>query len=317
MEFKDYYKIMGVSEGATAEEIKRAYRKLARKYHPDVSKEKDAEAKFKELGEAYEVLKDPEKKAKYDALRQQGFRSGEGFNVPPNWQQQGAHAEQMGPEDLGGFSDFFSSIFGQQARPSGWRQAGSRHASLRGEDVHYILDVTPEDSYQGATRRIEIPIVERTEEGRLLQKTRTIDVKIPKGVINGQQIRLKGQGGPGYRNGPAGDLYLEVRLSDKAPFHIENRDVMVYLPVSPWEAALGAKIKVPTLGGPLEVKIPPDSQTGQKLRLKGRGLPGQPAGDQYIVLQVLTPPVTNETARDLYQQMAEKVSFNPREKWGI
>lgn len=315
MEFKDYYSIMGLKPEATKDEIKRSYRKLARKYHPDVSKEKDAEAKFKELGEAYEVLKDPEKRAQYDALRQQGWRGGENFRAPPNWQQE-FRQERGSPfdGDAGDFSDFFESLFGRQARGAhGFRRQGK----ARGEDVRYVLEVSPYDSYNGASTRIEIPISEVTPNGQVVRKKRTINVKIPKGVVTGQQIRLKGQGGPGYHNGQPGDLYLEIKLKDSPPFHVEGKNITLILPVSPWEAALGWKIKVPTLGGPIELTIPPNSQNGTKLRLKGRGLPGNPAGDQYVVLQLVTPPAATEQAKELYQQMAEKINFNPREKLGV
>lgn len=306
---------MGLTPEASQDEIKRAYRKLARKYHPDVSKEPDAEAKFKELGEAYEALKDPEKRTQYDTLRKQGWHGGEEFNVPPNWQQ-GFRYEHAGPEDGGDFSDFFEFIFGQQPGQHR-REHGFRHQTRKGEDVHYILEVDPLDSYEGATKKIEIPIMERTEEGRLVRKTRTVNVKIPKGVVNGQQIRLKGQGGEGLGAGShRGDLYLEIRLKPKEPYSIEGKDVTVYLPITPWEAALGDKVRVPTLGGFIDVKIPPNSQTGNKLRLKSRGLPGNPPGDQYVVLQIVTPPATSEIAKELYQQMAEKIAFNPREKLG-
>jgi curved DNA-binding protein len=310
MEFKDYYQIMGIKPDATAEEIKRAYRKLARKYHPDVSHEPNAESKFKELGEAYEVLKDPDKRSQYDALKQQGWRGGETFNAPPNWQQQ--YSRQVNPEDISGFSDFFEFIFGQQ----GFRQQAHRSPQQRrGEDIYYQLVVDLKDSYQGTTRKIEIPINQISEEGYLQQQNKPLKVRIPMGIQDGQQIRLRGQGGPGFNHGPAGDLYLEIKLKANEPFHVEGKDISIYLPVSPWEAALGAKIKAPTLGGVIEFKVPPNSQTGSKFRLKGRGLPGEPPGDQYIILQVVTPPVLNEKAKELYQQMADNITFNPREKW--
>jgi len=318
MEFKDYYQIMGLKPEATSDEIKRAYRKLARKYHPDVSKEADAESKFKELGEAYEVLKDPQKRAQYDGIRQQGWHAGQQYRPDGQGARKGPgfYTEEINPEDLGAFSDFFTSIFGQQPG-RGYSPFAREAAASRGEDVHYSIDVRPEDSYHGTTRTIEFPVVEMTDTGQLVRKTRTLNVKIPKGVVNGQHIRLKGQGGPGYRKGPSGDLYLEIKMVDREPFHIDGRDVSVIFPVAPWEAALGAQVRVPTLGGPIEVKIPPNSQTGNKLRLKGRGLPGNPPGNQYIILQIVTPPAMSQTAKDLYQEMAEKIPFNPRERLGV
>lgn len=314
MEFKDYYKIMGLTATASQEEIKKAYRKLARKYHPDVSKEAQAEAKFKEVGEAYEVLKDPEKRSRYDALKQQGWRPGDDFTAPPNGQERGQRVH-INPEDMGDFSDFFESMFGYQARDHGARHYQQRPS--RGEDVYYILEIDPEDSYHGVSRHIEIPITQ-VRGAHLVQTSKKINVKIPKGVINQQQIRLKGQGSPGIQHGPPGDLYLEIKLNTKDPFHIEGRDVTLVLPITPWEAALGAKIKVPTLGGPIEVKVPSNAQAGAKLRLKGRGLPGMDsAGDQYVVLQIVLPPTTDEAVKALYQQIAEQTSFNPRQGLGV
>ena len=319
MEFKDYYAIMGLTPEATPKDIKHAYHKLARKYHPDVSQEANAEEKFKGLGEAYEVLKDKEKRDKYDRLRQQGWKGGEQFSPPPHWQQraQQSYQQRMHPEEESAFSDFFESLFGGIYRSPGSHGRGFDSAvSRRGEDIYYILKIDLQDAYSGATKKIEIPINELID-GRLVQKRRNINVKIPKGVIEGQQIRLKGQGGPGYNEGPSGDLYLEIRFNLIDPYHISGRDITLYLPVSPWEAALGFKVKAPTLGGPIEVKIPTNSQTGTKLRLKGRGLPGKQPGDQYIILQIVTPPANNELAKGLYQEMADKIPFNPREKLGI
>lgn len=311
MEFKDYYKIMGLEPNASAEDIKRTYRKLARKYHPDVSQEADAEEKFKAIGEAYEVLKDPEKRRAYDTLRTQGWQGGERFTPPPNWQQE----EFVYSDGGGGFSDFFETLFGGRQRAGQW---GRRSAGpMRGEDIYYRLEIDLHDAYHGATRTIEIPVTELSQ-GHLVQRSKTINVKIPKGVTEGQQIRLKGQGSPGFDKGSPGDLYLEIQIKARAPFHLSGNDVTVYLPVSPWEAALGGKVKAPTLGGLIEVKIPENSQTGTKLRLRGKGLPGkQQPGDQFIILQVMTPPADTEIAKDLYKQMAEKISFNPREKLGI
>lgn len=317
MEFKDYYAVMGLSPNATQEEIKRAYRKLARKYHPDVSKESNAEEKFKELGEAYEVLKEPEKRAAYDQLRQQGWRGGEQFTPPPNWGESHGfgdiHVETM----QGDFSDFFETLFGRGPSTSGWtRRPSARSYAMPGEDVRYSLEIDLEDAFSGAARQIELYVPEVTANGHVLQKKRVISVKIPKGVTDGQQIRLKGQGGIGS-HGSSGDLYLEIHIRANKLFHLSGKDVSLYLPVAPWEAALGAKVKTPTLGGMIEVKIPPNSQTGTKLRLKGRGLPGNPPGDEYIILQVVTPPADSEVAKSLYKEMAEKISFNPRQSLGV
>lgn len=312
MEFKDYYAIMGVDPQATPEEIKRTYRKLARKYHPDVSQEAQAEEKFKALGEAYEVLKDPAKRATYDKFRAQGFKGGEQF-TPPHGQQGTYH--HINPEEASAFSDFFESLFGGAYRTSDINGANFRPGrTTRGEDLYYSFEIDLQDAYHGATKKIEVPS-SKAYQGKASPR-KSIQVKIPQGVVDGQQIRLKGQGGPGYSNGPSGDLYLEVHFKPSALYHVSGRDVILYLPVTPWEAALGSRVKAPTLGGIIEVKIPENSQTGAKLRLKGRGLPGKHPGDQYVILQIVTPPIENEETRHLYQEMADKITFNPREKLG-
>jgi curved DNA-binding protein len=314
MEFKDYYAVMGLKPEASTVEIKRAYRKLARKYHPDVSSEKDAEERFKELGEAYEVLKDPKKRAAYDNLYQQGWKAGERFSAPPNWETvsdfQDTRFAEGGVEN---FSDFFETLFGRRGF-SGWRQQPSSH---RGQDVHYILEIELEEAYRGSSRRIEIKTPEIDQFGKVTETKRIINVKIPKGVTQGQLIRLRGQGGKGQGKAANGDLYLEIRIRPNPNYYSEGKDITLTLPVSPWEAALGAKIITPTLGGKIEVKIPPNSQTGSRLRLRGRGLPGNPPGDEYIILQVVTPPADSKEAKSLYQEMAAKISFNPRQKLGI
>lgn len=317
MDFKDYYKIMGVAENAKPDEIKTAYRKLARKYHPDVSKEADAEARFKELGEAYEVLKDPEKRAAYDNLRKGGWRGGEQFTPPPGWQQQqGNFRSEFSEADVGQFSDFFESLFGQRGFTAGFKQRG-RTFRARGEDLAYPLRVTLEEAYGGGTRTLQLRIPEADESGRLVEKTRTLNVKIPAGVTQGQQIRLQGQGGPGQGEGPNGDLYLEIQLEPHKLFHVDGHNITLSLPLTPWEAALGATIEVPTLGGKIALKIPAGSQTGNKLRLKGRGLPGNPPGDQFVLLQIFTPPANSDAAKALYQQMVTTMPFNPRQQWGV
>lgn len=314
MEFKDYYKIMGVSRDASAEEIKRAYRKLARKYHPDVSKEPDAEARFKEINEAYEVLKDPKKRAAYDQLGTR-WKAGEEFRPPPDW--------NVGGFDFGGFeggpthfSDFFEALFGG-ASPFGARRGPRQGFRMRGENEYAKLQISLEEAYRGATRTITLQIPEPDAQGRLVLRTRTLQVRIPAGVTQGQQIRLAGQGAPGIGGGPAGDLFLEVELLPHPLFRLEGRDVYLDLPVTPWEAALGATVSVPTLGGTVDMKIPAGSQSGQKLRLRGRGLPGRSPGDQYVVLQIMTPPAHSEAAKDLYRRMAREMPFNPRSKFGV
>ncbi len=314
MEFKDYYKIMGVDRNATQDEIKRAYRKLARKYHPDVSKEPDAEARFKEVGEAYEVLKDPEKRAAYDQLGA-NWKAGQEFHPPPGWD---AGFEFSGGGFTGGdtsaFSDFFEALFGR-----GFGGATHRRSTFRakGEDHHAKILVDLEDAFHGANRTITLQIPEVDAHGHVRTRQRSLKVHIPKGIRQGQRIRLAGQGAPGIGGAPAGDLYLEVEFRPHPFYRVEGRDLYLDLPIAPWEAALGARVKVPTPGGVVDLKIPPNSKSGRKLRLKGRGIPDSPAGDLYVVLQIVTPPADSEKAKALYHQMAQELAFNPRARLGV
>ncbi|HEC16879.1 MAG TPA: J domain-containing protein [Sedimenticola sp.] len=314
MEFKDYYQIMGVKRDATQDEIKRAYRKLARKYHPDVSKEPDAEAKFKEVGEAYEVLKDPEKRAAYDQLGA-NWKAGQDFRPPPGWDQGFEfHGGGFTGADAAGFSDFFESLFGR-----GFARGGRVHTEFhaRGEDIHARVLIDLEDAYRGATRALTLKHTELGADGRPRVKERTLNVRIPKGVHQGQHIRLAGQGGAGVGKGEAGDLYLEVEFRPHPFYHVEGRDVFLDLPVAPWEAALGATVQAPTPTGPVDLKIPAGSAAGRKLRLKGRGIPGKPPGDFYAVLQIALPPAETEAARAAYRDFEKALPFNPRARLGV
>ena len=324
MKFIDYYKVMGVDEKATTDEIKRAYRKLARKYHPDVSKEPDAEEKFKRVGEAYEVLKDPEKRAEYDQLRKYGAVGGEEFTPPPGWESRAGFGEGgFTAGDAGGFSDFFEQIFGGAARRGGGGFGGFEGArrgggfAMRGEDLHYRMEVTLEEAYRGTSRAISLQTQEVDGKGNVRPKTKTLNVKIPPGVTDGQKIRLKGQGGPGIGGAPNGDLYLEILIAPHSRYMVEGKDVTLVLPVAPWEAALGATVKVPTLGGPVNLTIPPNARSGQKLRLKGRGLPGKPPGDQYVVLQIVLPEAKTAEQKAMFEEMRKKIPFNPRAHLGV
>ncbi len=314
MQYKDYYKIMGIARDATQDDVKRAYRKLARKYHPDVSKEPNAEARFKELGEAYEVLKDPEKRTAYDRLGS-AWQSGQEFTPPSGWSSDGfesrrsAHAG-VSPEQ---FSDFFESLFGHGFRAAG----GGAGARPHGQDEHAKILISIEDAYHGATRVIELAVPQFDSRGNVITHKRTLQVKIPAGVTQGQQIRLSGQGSPAIGGGVNGDLYLEIDLQPHPFFHAEGRDIHLDLPLAPWEAALGARLTVPTLGGRVDVKIPPGSQAGQKLRLKGRGLGGKTPGDQYVVLQIVVPPANTASAREFYEKMRQEMAFNPRSHMGV
>jgi curved DNA-binding protein len=312
VEFKDYYQILGVEKTAPADEIKKAYRKLARKYHPDVSKEPDAEKRMKEVNEAYAVLSDTEKRAAYDQLGNR-WQTGQDFQPPPGWDAgfefsgDGAHGGQAAD-----FSDFFASLFGRAGR-----DRGTGDYQMRGGDHHAKMLIDLPDAYHGATRTITLRAAKLDASGRVVTEERTLNVQIPKGVKEGQHIRLAGQGSPGMGGGPAGDLYLEVQFSPDPRFRVEGRDVYESVPVAPWEATLGATIEVPTPSGNVQVKVPAGSQAGRKLRLKGRGIPGIPSGDLYLVLEVVLPPADTDKARQIYQTMARELAFNPRQKLGV
>ena len=310
MEYKDYYKILGLEKTASKDEIKKAYRRLARKYHPDVSKEPNAEEKFKEAKEAYEVLSDDEKRNAYDSLGSQ-WQGGQSFTPPPGWESQFSQ-ENFSQGDMGGFSDFFSELFGQQARGSHFRGGRGTEFAAKGEDVRSKIALTLDEAFHGGTRTINLQMPEYDQHGRVQQKIKTLRVKIPAGVGNGQQIRLAGQGGAGFGGGPSGDLYLEIELQEHPLFSIKEKDIFLNLPITPWEAALGATISVPTLAGKVDLKIPANSQSGQKLRLKDRGMPGKNPGDQYVLLQIITPSADNDEKKAFYEKMKTLMPFNPR-----
>lgn len=315
MQYKDYYKALGVAKDAPLDEIKRAYRKLARQYHPDINKDVDAEDRFKEISEAYEALKDPERRAAYDQLGAQ-FKAGQDFRPPPDWDAGFEHREGYSEDDAAAFSDFFESLFGR-GREGGRQGQGRPDFQARGRDHQAKVLIDLEDAYQGATRAITLQSAAFDPEGHVVQRERTLNVRIPKGVRPGQLIRLASQGDPGYGGGPAGDLYLEVAFRPHRIYRVEDRDVIVELPVAPWEAALGAKVKAPTPAGIVDLKIPAGSAQGRRLRLKGRGIPGKQPGDLYVVLQVALPPADSDEAKKLYQEMAVKLAFNPRKNLGV
>ncbi|MGJ7460731.1 DnaJ C-terminal domain-containing protein [Halomonas sp. MA07-2] len=312
MEFKDYYQVLGVAKTATADDIKKAYRKLARKYHPDVSKESDAEQRMQEINEAKAVLSDPEKRLAYDQLAQQ-YRSGQDFQPPPDWDA-GFEFSGRGFEeaDLGEFSDFFANLFGQGGRPG----REGRGYQMRGEDRHAKVVIDLADAFHGATRGITLQVPQVDAQGRVVSREHTLSVRIPKGVKEGQHIRLSGQGSPGIGGGPAGDLYLEIHFSPDSRYRVEGRDVYQTVPVTPWEAALGASIETPTPSGGVKLKVPAGSQTGRRLRLKGRGIPGPEPGDLYVELEVVLPPADTDRARELYETMAHELAFDPRQRKG-
>lgn len=311
MEFKDYYDTLEVKRDATQDEIKRNYRKLARKYHPDVSKEADAEAHFKQVGEAYEVLKDPEKRAAYDQLGA-NWQSGQDFHPPPNWDQ-GFEFRGDGATDAE-FSDFFESLFGRRGHHAGQQAYGRQDFHARGMDSHARVQIDLEDAYHGGNRMLTLKHSVLGADGRPQLQERNLNVKIPKGVRQGQHIRLANQGGAGIGEGGAGDLYLEIEFARHPFYHVEGKDVYLDLPVTPWEAALGATIKAPTPNGAVDLKIPGNSVSGRKLRLKGRGIPAKQAGDLYVVLQVALPPATTAAQKNAYRAFEQACDFNPRSK---
>lgn len=304
LEYKDYYQILGVARDADADAIKAAYRKMARKYHPDVSKEKDAEDRFKEVQEAYEVLKDPENRRAYDQLGS-NWRAGQEFRPPPGWQNFGHGFDEGG---AGGFSDFFEELFAQQRRGGG----GFRR---RGEDSEAELAVRLEDVAQGAQREISLQVPVTGPDGRVRRENKKLSVKIPVGIAQGQRLRIAGQGQPGVGGGPNGDLYLRIVYAPHPQFRAEGQDLYHDLAISPWEAVLGASVPVPTLDGSLRAKVPAGSSSGQRLRLRGKGLPGaqgKTAGDLYAVLQIVVPKELSAEERTLWEQLAAQSSFQPR-----
>ncbi|SOD20853.1 DnaJ C-terminal domain-containing protein [Nitrosomonas ureae] len=313
MEFKDYYKTLDIARDATADEIKKAFRRLARKYHPDVSKEINAEQKMKEINEAYTVLSDPEKRAAYDQLEQQGFQAGSDFQPPPGWDA-GFEFTGQGFSDAqtADFSDFFSQLFRNQMGAD-----ARRTHRMRGEDHHAKIMLDLEDSYGGTTRSLTLRMPKLDHQGRTILVEHTLNVRIPKGVHAGQVIRLARQGGLGHAGEASGDLFLEVHFKPHPRYRIENKDIYAALPVAPWEAALGATVKIPVPDGLVDVRVPENSQSGRKLRLKGRGIPAATPGDLYLVLEVVLPSAATEKARKFYQTMAHELAFNPRQNLGV
>jgi curved DNA-binding protein len=310
MQYKDYYATLGVERGASADEIKRAYRKLARKYHPDVSKEADAEARFKDLAEAYAVLKDDERRAAYDAVGAQ-WQQGAGepeFNPPPGWDSGFEFSTpSSGAFDASEHSEFFEALFGGAAR-----HARARHAAGRGVDHHARIRIDLLDSYRGAQRRLSLRMPVHDAEGRLQLKDHQVDVQIPRGIRAGQQLRLAGQGGPGHGGGPPGDLFLEVEFAPHPIFRVDGRDLQFDLPLAPWEAALGADVGVPTPEGSVQLVIAPNTPAGRRLRLRGKGLPGNPPGDLFARVQIALPPKTTPQAESAWRALAQAAAFNPR-----
>ncbi len=317
MEYKDYYRVMGVERTATQDQIKTAHRKLARKYHPDVSKEADAEAKFKEVGEAYEVLRDPEKRAAYDRLGAD-WKSGQDFRPPPGWNAGFETGGRGFPDDDGAdHSDFFETLFRQARSGQAGRHGAGQGFHAHGQDRHARIQITLEEAYHGATRKLVLQVPETDAQGHVVLREHPIEFSVPPGVRAGQRIRLAGQGGPGIGQGQPGDLFLEVEFQSHRHYRVDQHDVYLDLPLAPWEAALGADIQVPTPSGRVELKVPAGSSEGRKLRLKGRGIPGKTPGDLYFVLKIALPPATTEADQAFYRGMADRFkSFNPRTSLG-
>ncbi len=318
MDFKDYYQVLGVERSAAHADIKKAYRRLVRKHHPDVNAAPDAQLRMQELNEAWEVLQDPEKRAAYDRLGQ-GPQPGQGFQPPPDWDA--GFEFRGGPqdaEDLAAHSAFFETLFGGARRSAGHRQQGGHAQDMpqRGQDHHAKIVVPLEDSFLGATRTLSLQRPQLDAQGRMVLAEHQLSVSIPRGVRAGQQIRLAGQGSPAMGSGAPGDLYLELQFAPHARYRVDGRDLYVDLRVAPWEAALGASVPLLTPGGEIELSVPAHSQGGRKLRLKGRGIPAATAaasaGDLYVVLTVVLPPADSPQAQALYRSMAKDLAFDPR-----
>ncbi|BBP42430.1 DnaJ C-terminal domain-containing protein [Thiosulfativibrio zosterae] len=309
MQYQDYYETLGVSRNADETEIKKAYRKLAGKYHPD--KKTGDEAKFKQINEAYEVLSDPEKRSMFDRLGR-NYQNGQNFQPPPDFESMfGGHGGSQGFGGAG-FSDFFESMFGGQAGGFGG-QGGGRGFARKGDDQVVKVLITLEEAVMGGQKTLNLQVPAAGSQGRVHMEPKQIKVKIPAGVKQGARIRLSGQGAPGYGGGPKGDLFLEMDLQAHPLYKVDETDVILNLPLTPWEAALGTKVEVPTLKGKVNLAIAPGTQSGAKLRIKGRGLGKEgEAGNQYVVVQIMTPPATSDADKAFYEQMAQALPFNPR-----
>ena len=308
MKYQDYYAILGVKRDAGADEIKTAYRKLARKYHPDVSKEKDAEEKFKAMAEAYETLKDPEKRAAYDQLG--SHAAGQDFRPPPDWEQHFAQG-QSSFDDID-LADLFAGLGGGGG--GGFRRRADPNAPIPGRDYEAAVRVTLEQAFGGTEVEMDLSVPEYDENGVAHRVPRMVTVRIPKGVTDGQKLRVPGKGGKGLRGGRTGDLYLDITVTPHRLFRADGRDLYVDLPLAPWEAVLGASIELPTPAGPVSLKVPAGTRAGQQLRLAGRGLARADgtAGNLYAIVQIAVPTVPDDAQRALFRQLAETSTFNPR-----
>jgi curved DNA-binding protein len=313
MKYKDYYAILGVDRTASEDDIKKSYRKLARKYHPDVSKEKNAEEQFKEVAEAYQTLSDKDKRAAYDQLGR--HRPGEDFRPPPGWETQfsqgGVDGADLGGIDLG---DLFE-MFGRRAQGRPGQGGRGANYSAPGQDFEASTQLSLEDAARGTELNLELSTTAMTPDGRMQRAPRTVRVRVPKGATDGQRLRVPGKGGPGFNGGPPGDLYLNIKLRPHPLFRVSGHDLYLDLPIAPWEAVQGTSIEVPTLEGRVALSIRPGSKAGQKLRVSGKGLarPGGGAGDLYCVLSIVVPANPGEKEKELYRELGKISGFNPRE----
>ena len=313
MKFKDYYEILGVARTATAEEIKKSYKKLAHQYHPDISKDPKAEEKFKEIGEAYATLKDKEKRAEYDALGR--HQAGQDFRPPPNWgakqqqsyNQQNAHGDiNLDDIDLADFfANFSSSAQGRQQ---------SRSSAIPGQDYELSAQISLQEAYTGTTLDLNFAVPEYDNQGQIKSVQHSFKARIPQGVTNGTKMLLRGKGGKGFNGGPNGNLYLNISFLPHTLFRVADHDLLIDLPVTPWEAALGATIQVPTLENAVNLKIPAGTKSGQKMRIAKRGMPKQNKehGDLFAQIQIVLPPHLNEREKALFTELANASTFNPR-----
>lgn len=323
VKFKDYYDLLGVDRKADPAQIKKAYRKLARKHHPDINKEPDSETKFKEISEAYEVLSDPEKRKRYDQLGP-NWKHGQDFKPPPggssagdnvHFDFSGGGARNFSFEDFGGGSDFFESLFGRSFGGSSRSQTNFANRPIRGQDHESEIDLSLEEAFRGVSSKLNLQFAEMNENGDIQRKTKAIDFRIPPGTADGGRIRLKGKGGPGHNGGSPGDLYLRVRIKPHPQFKVNGRDLEKELKISPWEAALGVSIPVATLDGETKIKIKSGTQSGQKIRLAGKGLPGggrKGGGDLFLNVKIVIPKKLSDKERELFEQLKTTSSFNPR-----
>jgi curved DNA-binding protein len=323
MDFKDYYEVLGVERSATPDAIKKAFRRLARKHHPDINPAPDSAARMQALNEAYEVLRDPERRATYDEVGA-GAQDGQPFEPPPGWPAGfdfGAMPPGRGESgDAGIHSAFFEALFGaaqrQGPRPRNSSGNGTAHG-WRGQDQHARIVVPLQDAFEGAMRSITLQRPELDDAGHRVLRERTLQVAIPRGIRAGQQIRLAGQGLPGEGAGTAGDLYLEVAFEPHGFWRVDGRDLHLNVPVAPWEAALGAEVVLPTPGGPVAMQVPAGSQTGRRLRLRERGIPAREPGDLFVRLELVLPPADTEAAQTAYRTMARDLAFDPRPGFGV